>query len=265
MNDATIVGTGMPLLELSDIHLAFGGLKALSGINISIYPGEFFSLIGPNGAGKTSVINCISGFYRPTGGKITFAGIDITKKPSYQRTQLGICRTFQNVETFQSMTVLDQIRLGAHCTLKSNPISSLVFGSYLREEIELNRFIEQEILEVLGLQEVKDRQVYSLPYGMQKRVDLGRALATRPKLLVLDEPVAGMNQKESLEMVRCILRFKEQWDLTILLVEHDMEVVMEYSDRVSVVNFGNPVNTGTPKVIQQDPEVVSIYLGGGEH
>lgn len=254
----------MALLEVQEVYLSFGGVNALSGVSFQIRKGEFFSLIGPNGAGKTSVINCISGFYRPSKGKIIFDGQDITQLPSFQRVKLGIARTFQNIETFQNMTVKDQIRLGAHSRLKASIFSNLILGANLKEEKELDEFIEEEILHPLGLWEVRDRQVFSLPYGMQKRVDLGRALATKPKLLVLDEPVAGMNNVESQEMVKCVMEFKKKWDLTILLVEHDMEVVMNYSDRISVINFGHPVSTGVPAEIQNDPEVIAIYLGAGE-
>lgn len=253
----------MALLELDNVHLSFGGIKALSGVCFSIEEGELLSLIGPNGAGKTSVINCISGFYRPNEGKIRFQGNDITSAPSHGRTQMGMARTFQNIETFQSMKVLDLIRLGAHVHLKASPFSNLLgLPGSRKEEIELTQFIRNEILPSLGLEEFADREVYSLSYGLQKRVDLGRALASKPKLLVLDEPVAGMNHEESQEMIKVIMRFKEKWNLSILLVEHDMEVVMNYSDRVTVLNFGNPVATGLPNEIQQNKDVISIYLGG---
>ncbi|MED4352826.1 ABC transporter ATP-binding protein [Schinkia azotoformans] len=253
----------MTILALEDVYLSFGGINALSEVSFSINEGEFLSLIGPNGAGKTSVVNCISGFYQPNLGKILFNGENITFTPSYERTKKGVSRTFQNIETFQSMKVIDLIRLGAHVHLKASPFSNLLgTPSSRKEEKELLDFISDEILPILRLEDVASREVYSLPYGLQKRVDLGRALASRPNLLILDEPVAGMNKEESQEMIEVVMGFKEKWNLSILMVEHDMELVMRYSDRITVLNFGNPVATGTPIEIQQNEDVVAIYLGG---
>ena len=252
------------LLELDDIHMSFGKVNALAGVNLKIRKGEIHSVIGPNGAGKTVMMNCINGLYRPQTGSINYKGQRINHLKPYQRANLGMSRTFQKVEVFGGMTVLDNIRLGRHIHLKSGITSgSLYIGKTHREEVEHRKFIEEEIIDLLEIQHIRHKPTGMLPYGLQKRVELGRALALEPELLILDEPLAGLNLEEVEDMARFILDINEEkrWQITCLLVEHDMGVVMDLSDRVFVLNFGNMIMDGTPKEVQNNPEVVKAYLG----
>jgi len=258
------VNEGDTLLELDDIHMYFGRVGALAGVSLRVRRGEIHSVIGPNGAGKTVMMNCINGLYRPQKGTITFNGQDVGKVKPYQRAKLGLARTFQKVEVFGGMTVLGNIRLGRHIHLKSGILSGSMFlGKTAREEVKHRAFIEEEIIDLLEIEHIRDKPVGMLPYGLQKRVELGRALALEPELLILDEPLAGLNLEEVEDMARFILDINEEerWKITIVLVEHDMGVVMDLSDRVCVLNFGNQIMDGTPEEVQNNPEVIKAYLG----
>ena len=255
---------GDVLLDLEDIHMNFGKVSALAGISLKVRKGEIHSIIGPNGAGKTVMMNCINGLYHPQKGDVNYKGQRVNHLRPYQRAKLGIARTFQKVEVFGGMTVLDNIRLGRHIHYKSGIASgALYFGKTAREEIEHRRFIEEEIIDLLEIEQIRNKPVGMLPYGLQKRVELGRALALKPELLILDEPLAGLNLEEVEDMARFILDVNEEerWQVTCLLVEHDMGVVMDLSDRVFVLNFGNMIMDGTPQEVQNNPEVIKAYLG----
>ena len=256
---ATDPGT---ILSVEKLFLHFGGVRALDSVDVAVPKGSITGIIGPNGAGKTSLLNCISGFYRPQRGRVLFEGQDVTRIGADRRAALGIARTFQNVSLFEGMTVLDNIKLGAHARLKSGVLSTMFqLPRARREELELREQVEREVLDFLEMEHLRRRAVASLPFGLQRRVDLGRALAMRPKLLLLDEPVAGMNEEETEDMARFILDIKEERGVTIVLIEHDMGVVMDLCDRVHTLSFGVKVAEGTPDEIQKHPEVIRAYLG----
>jgi branched-chain amino acid transport system ATP-binding protein len=255
---------GDTLLRLDDVYMYFGGVAALSGVSLEVKKGEIHSIIGPNGAGKTVMMNCINGLYRPQRGTIHYKGEQINRLKPYQRAGLGISRTFQKIELFGGMTVLDNIRLGRHIHLKSGIMSGAVYvGKTKREELEARQFIEEEIIDLLEIESIRDKTVHMLPYGLQKRVELGRALALNPEVLLLDEPLAGLNLEEVEDMARFILDINEEarWRVTCILVEHDMGVVMDISNRVFVLNFGNQITDGPPEEVQKNPEVIKAYLG----
>jgi branched-chain amino acid transport system ATP-binding protein len=255
------------LLKVSNLYMAFGGVQALIDINFQVRKGEIFSIIGPNGAGKTVLLNCINGLYRPQKGHIRFDGQEITRSRPYQRAKLGISRTFQKIELFKGTTVLDNIRLGRHIHLKTGLLSgSLYWGKTAREEIEHRDFIEREIIDLLEIEHIRDKVVGMLPYGLQKRVELARALALNPKIILLDEPLAGLNLEEVEDMARFILDINEEerWQTTCVLVEHDMGVVMDISHRVMALNFGEKLAEGIPAEVQENPRVVKAYLGEAE-
>lgn len=254
-------------LKVNNLHMAFGGVQALMGVSLEVKKGEIFSIIGPNGAGKTVLLNCINGLYHPQRGQIIFEGKEITKLKPYQRAKMGISRTFQKLELFKGATVLDNIRLGRHIHLKSGLIiSSIYFGKTAREEIEHRNFIEREIIDLLEIEHIRDKMVGMLPYGLQKRVELARALALNPKIILLDEPLAGLNLEEVEDMARFILDINEEerWQTTCVLVEHDMGVVMDISHRVMALNFGEMIAEGTPPEVQSNPQVIKAYLGEAE-
>jgi branched-chain amino acid transport system ATP-binding protein len=252
------------LLKIEDVHMYFGNVAALAGVSLEVKKGEIHSIIGPNGAGKTVMMNCINGLYKPQKGNIYYKGRKINELRPYQRAKLGISRTFQKIELFGGMSVLDNIRLGRHVHLKSGILSgSIYMGKTRREELEARQFIEEEIIDLLEIESIRDKTVHMLPYGLQKRVELGRALSLNPELLLLDEPLAGLNLEEVEDMARFILDINEEkrWKITCILVEHDMGVVMDISKRVFVLNFGNQITDGPPDEVQKNPDVIKAYLG----
>ncbi|RLB08020.1 MAG: ABC transporter ATP-binding protein [Deltaproteobacteria bacterium] len=264
MEQGTGVGGNGVILKVENLHMSFGGVAALVGVSFEVQEGEIFSIIGPNGAGKTVMLNCINGLYKPDRGKIYFDGKEITRYSPHRRAQMGISRTFQKIELFSGMTVLDNIRLGRHIHLKSGIISGSIYvGKTAREEIEARKYIEEEIIDLLEIEHIRNKITGMLPYGLQKRVELARALALSPKIILLDEPMAGLNLEEVEDMVRFILDVNEEqrWKVTCVLVEHDMGVVMDISDRVMALNFGEKIAEGPPNVIQEHPEVIKAYLG----
>lgn len=252
-------------LEVQRITLSFGGLMALTGISFGVRKGEIFAIIGPNGAGKTCMLNCICRFYRPQQGRVIFEGRDLSKLATHKVASLGIARTFQNIELFKGMTVLDNIKLGRHVHLKTGLLAGGFFwGRAHREEMALRKEIEERIIDLLEIESIRKKVVGTLPYGFQKRVELARALAMQPRILLLDEPMAGMNLEETEDMARFILDVNEEWGVTIILIEHDMGVVMDVSDRVCVLDFGHKLAEGTPREVQTNEDVIRAYLGDTE-
>ncbi|MDI9570037.1 MAG: ABC transporter ATP-binding protein [Pseudomonadota bacterium] len=248
-------------LEIRNVCLNFGGIKALNNIDLQVANGELFAVIGPNGAGKTSLMNCITGFYRAASGQILFNGRDITHLRAHELVRVGIGRTFQNIELFPGMTVLANMLLARHLYCNySFPGAALYLPSVRREEVRHRKLIE-ELIDFLEMQSIRQKTVASLPYGLMKRVELGRALALEPRLLVLDEPFAGMTLEEKEDMVRFITEINSAWGQTIILVEHDMAIVMSVSHRIAVLNFGEKIAEGTAEEVRQHPEVIRAYLG----
>jgi len=238
---------------------------ALMDVNLEIRHGEILAIIGPNGAGKTCILNCITGFYRPAKGNIFFEGKRITGLATHKIAALGITRTFQNIELFTGLSVLDNLMAGRHLLMKRGALSaSLFFGGTRKEEVR-HRVVVEDIIELLELEPIRDKVVGFLPYGQRKRVDLGRALAMEPKLLLLDEPMAGMNIEEKEDMARFVLDSFELRGISIVLIEHDMGVVMDMADRVVVLNFGRIIAQGKPEEIRDQPEVIRAYLGSKSH
>jgi branched-chain amino acid transport system ATP-binding protein len=251
----------MSNLRISDVTLSFGGLNALSGVNMTVEPGLITSIIGPNGAGKTSILNCISGFYHPTSGEIHFDDHNLSKASPHQISKLGIARAFQNIELFSGMTVLDNLLLARHRNLTYNIFQALIYAGKTSRIEAKNREYVEDIIDFMELEPYRKSMVGNLAYGIQKRVEVARALTLGPKLLLLDEPMAGMNVEEKEDMVRFIMDIQKERHITVILVEHDLGVVMDISDRVFVLDFGELIGSGTPDEVAKDPKVIEAYIG----
>ena len=248
-------------LEIREVSKSFGGVQAVTRVGVEVPRGELLSVIGPNGAGKTTLLNMISGFYHPDRGRIVLDGEDVTHLPPNRIAERGVARTFQNIALFAGMTVLDNLMLGRHVHMHSGVLASFIYwGLAQKEEVAHRRRVE-DIIDFLKIQDLRRRPTGSLAYGLRKRVELGRALALDPKLLLLDEPMGGMNQEEKEDMARFILDVNEEWGTTIILIEHDMGVVMDISDRVAVLDMGQKIAEGTPDEVRANPLVIKAYLG----
>jgi branched-chain amino acid transport system ATP-binding protein len=249
------------VIAIEDLCLRFGGLQALDGVNIEVKDMEILAVIGPNGAGKTCLLNCINGFYRPSGGKVLYGNRDLTHLKPHRIAALGVARTFQNIELYSGLSALDNLMAARHIHMKHGALlGSVFFGPTRREEIAHRQHVE-EIIDLLEMEPIRKKVVASLPYGQRKRVDLARALCMNPAILLLDEPMAGMNVEEKEDMARFILDIYELKKIPIVLVEHDMDVVMDISHRVAVLDFGSKIAEGLPHQIKNDSNVIRAYLG----
>lgn len=251
----------MATLKINDITLSFGGLNALKDVSLTIEPGLITSIIGPNGAGKTSLLNCISGFYHPTKGEIIYGDHNLSKASPHEVTSLGIARAFQNIELFSGMTVLDNLLLARHQNLKYNLFQAVLYSRKTSDEEARNRQYVEEIIDFMELEPYRKKTVGNLSYGIQKSVEVARALTLGPDLLLLDEPMAGMNIEEKEDMVRFIMDIQKERHVTVVLVEHDLGVVMDISDYVCVLDFGEVIGEGKPDEVAENPKVIEAYIG----
>lgn len=251
----------LPALEARGLELSFGGIRALHAVDLAVARASIHSVIGPNGAGKSSLLNCLSGFYRPQTGSVVFEGRDISRASPHARAKAGLARTFQGIQTYQSMTVRENILAGLHVHMHTGLLGALAYWPTVRAEEDRFKGEAEEIIEFLELEELRHSVVGSLSYGLRKRVDLGRALALRPRVLIMDEPMAGMSADEKGDLARYILDIRAARHIPIVLVEHDMEVVMDISDTVTVMDWGRVIASGPPEQIRNDPQVIAAYLG----
>lgn len=257
--------TDRPVISAQNLTLYFGGIMALNDVKLEVFAGEIFAIIGPNGAGKTSLLNCINGLYKPDSGDIFFEDHNITSLKAHQRARLRMGRTFQHVELFAGMTVLDNIKLGRFMDIQSNFLGAFFrFGKSVHEEMKHRRELEESVIDFLDLNHVREQPVAVLSHGLQKRVDLARALAMKPKVLLLDEPMAGMNVEEKEDMASFFLDIHRDLGTTIIWIEHDLSTVMNLSQRICVLNFGERIAIGTPDEVRRNPDVIEAYLGQEE-
>jgi branched-chain amino acid transport system ATP-binding protein len=249
------------LLQIHEVSKAFGGVQAVNRVSLDVNQGDLLSVIGPNGAGKTSLLNMISGFYHPDQGRLLLEGVDVTHAAPSRIAERGVARTFQNIALFRGMTVLDNLMLGRHVHMKTGVLGAFAYWGLAQREEVIHRARVEDIIDFLRIQDLRRRPTGSLAYGLQKRVELGRALALDPRILLLDEPMGGCNHEEKEDMARFILDVNEEWGTTVILIEHDMGVVMDISDRVAVLDMGTKIAEGTPDEVRANPQVIKAYLG----